>query len=72
MSQSCKTLQEGHCHYLTIKSNYLSLKPQLEKVLEEGSNSPILKMVFPNFSALYVNFSTKLLHAESPIACASL
>ena len=41
-------------------------------VLLDGSNIPILKTVLPNHSALYSNIRTKLPHAKSLIACASL
>jgi len=70
MSRSCIVLQVGYCHSLSFNIKAEFRYPQTLQSLEDGSNLPILRIVFPSHSALYSNLVTKLLHATSPIACA--
>lgn len=42
--------------------------PQTCQILDDGSNFPIIGIVFPALSDLYSNFVTKLLHTESNLA----
>src|SRR5665647_29388 len=70
MSLSCIVLQVGHCHSLSFNIKAEFRYPQTLQSLEDGSNLPILRIVFPSHAALYSSLVTKLLHAESPIACA--
>ena len=69
ISLSCFILQSVHIH-LSFKVRFELWNPQTLQSLEDGLNCPIRRIVFPNHSALYSNFVTKLLQAESPKTCA--
>ena len=67
MSLSCFVLQSGHFHSLSFSVSSELWYLQTWQILDDGSNLPTIRMVFPDYSDLYSNFVTKLLHTASPI-----